>query len=483
MSLNPRPHQVRLISDVRAALASHDRVLLTGATGIGKTTMGMMIAEGVARKGTRALFCVHRVELLEGLIAEFSAQGIAHGIIAAGYGEAPSQHIQLAMIDTLRHRLTKLTYRPDLLVVDEAAHAACDSWSAVIGAFTGTKVVGLTACPLRLDGRGLGRWFGHMVVGPQTGELIEGGWLSPFEVWGAVPLDLTGVKTKMGEFDQAQIEEIMSEPTITGNALKGYQDNLPGKRALGFAVSVKHSQILTAAFVAAGVPAAHVDGTTPKAERLMNMAAFRQGTVKVLLNVGLFGEGVDVPLCDGVLDLNPTKSLSAYLQRFGRLTRPVYATGLPIGTADQRKAAIAAGPKPVAKYLDFAGNCLRHDFPDTLHQWTLEDRPVRKRGDVQTVAVRQCPECYYIHRPAPSCPECGSIYEITPREVKQRDGELVKMQRKLAAMQAATARKNEERMAKTVQELIALGRKRGYQYPEAWAYKRAEIREKYRRRA
>ena len=55
--------------------------------------------------------------------------------------------------------------------------------------------------------------------------------------------------------------------------------------------------------------------------------------------------------------------------------------------------------------------------------------------------------------------------------------------RAMASMQAATARKNEERMAKTVQELIALGRKRGYQYPEAWAYKRAEIREKYRRRA
>lgn len=478
--IKPRPHQVGLLNDTRRATIVYDRILLTGATGIGKTTLGAMIAEGVGRKGNRAIFSTHKIEILEQLIETFARYNIPHGIIAAGYTESPDEPIQIAMIETLRRRIHKLKYQPQLLVIDEAAHAVCNSWSAVIEAFPGVKVIGLTACPTRGDGKGLGKWFQHLINGPQVGELIELGWLSPFEVWGANPLDLSKVKTKMGEFDADDLEVIMEDPTITGNVLAEYQKHLNGKRALGFGVSIRHSKMLAAAFVDAGIPAAHVDGTTPPAERKMNMAAFRKGTVKVLFNVGLFGEGVDVPLCDGVLDVNPRKSLSDVMQRFGRQARPVFADGMPIDTVEERNAAIAAGPKPISKYIDHAGNILRHGFPDEYHEWLLADKPKKKTKDAAEVAVKQCPMCYYVHRPAPHCPACGSVYEVESRVVKERAGDLVKLERRQTAAVAAHIRKQEQAAARTLGELIALGKKRSYAYPEAWARKMMDLRQSYR---
>lgn len=440
-----------------------DRVIWQAPTGFGKTTLGMMLGEGVLAKGTRAIFVTHRREIFDQVCKAFSDFGVTCGLIAAGFTERPERQIQIAMVESLRRRIARVKV-PDLLILDECHHGVSNQWSEVIAAFPRAKVVGLTATPIRTSGAGLGKWFQHIVLGPSVAWLIDQGYLSDFRCFGFPSPDLKGVHTVGGEYSRPEVAELMDKPVITGDVLREYQTHCAGKRAIGFAVSIKHSQALAQAFVDAGIPAAHVDGETPAPMRAYLMAGFRQGNIKVLWNVGLFGEGVDVPGVEAILDVSPTKSLTAYLQRFGRALRPLYEQGMPLESQADRLNAIAVAGK-VALYLDHGGNCVRFGFPDDERAWSLESGI--KRGTTKsTVGMRQCVKCYCCHRPAAACPACGNVYPVTPREVAKRAGKLTELERD----QVAKKMRAEEWGATTRDALIALGRARGYKNPESWAH-------------
>ena len=154
------------------------------------------------------------------------------------------------------------------------------------------------------------------------------------------------------------------------------------------------------------------DGQTPKDERGKAVRAYADGHIDVLTNVALFGEGFDLSSLAGrdvpiecVSLLRPTMSLSLHLQQIGRSLRPK--------------------PKP-AIILDHAGNMMRHGFPDDDFDWSLSAREKKNRGNGKEpqIAIRQCEMCYFVHRPAPACPNCGHVYEIQYREIDELDGDL-----------------------------------------------------------
>jgi DNA repair protein RadD len=64
--------------------------------------------------------------------------------------------------------------------------------------------------------------------------------------------------------------------------------------------------------------------------------------------------------------LRPTESAGLLVQMAGRGTRTVYAAGMPLDTAEQRLAAIAASDKKNCLILDFAGNLDRHGPLDMI---------------------------------------------------------------------------------------------------------------------
>src|SRR5262249_15296332 len=144
-----------------------------------------------------------------------------------------------------------------------------------------------------------------------------------------------------------------------------------GGRALVFVWSLVASEALAQAFTDAGTPAAHVDGDTPAAERARAMAAFRAGDLRVLCNVDLFGEGLDVPAVDAVFLLRPTDSLGLYLQQCGRGLRP-------------------APGKPFVRIFDHIGNWTRHGLPDEARAWSLDGQPKQKKAEP---AGRRCARC------------------------------------------------------------------------------------------
>lgn len=457
-----RPYQEKLILDIRQCFARGQKnVLAVSPTGSGKTaTTAGMISRAVSR-GHRCMFTVHRQELMDQSIEAFKEQGIDHGCIAAGYEPDYSKPVQIASIDTLRKRLDVLEAPPSLLIVDEAAHSCSKTWRSVISHFDKSFVVGLTATPERLDGKGLGDIFGAMVMGPTTRWLIDHGFLSDYDLFGPSVPDLSGVKTRAGDFVTDQIASIMDTPRITGDAINEYIRHCSGKRAIAFCAGIAHSEHTAAAFRDRGYSAVHVDGNTPKQLRREIMADFRSGKIKVVTNVDLFGEGVDVPSVECVIGLRPTQSLSLYIQQVGRVLRK----------SDGKDRAII---------LDHAGNWKRHLLPDEDREWSLDGRKKKTKTQIEDevkTKIRQCPVCYLSHRPAPICPYCKFQYPIKAREIEQVDGVLDKISRDQAKAVDRRKRGYEEFKSETREDLEKLAFDRGYKSPTVWAELRLAARE------
>ena len=177
------------------------------------------------------------------------------------------------------------------------------------------------------------------------------------------------------------------------------------------------------------------------------MEDFKKGRIKVLTNCGLFTEGIDIVKLDAVQLLRPTKSLALYLQMVGRCLRV---------SKDKKKAII----------LDHANNFENHGLPSDKREWTLDTKK-KDNDEGGTVGTKTCPECFLVlSSMAKVCPSCGHKFVVVkPRIVEEVDGELVELDRKKEIMK----RKQEVHACKSFEELVELGKSRGYSRPKGWA--------------
>ena len=449
-----RPYQDDIIQRAAQSLKAHQSSVIQLGTGGGKTGLASLLAGRCVAKGKRILFTVHRDFLLDQTMMAFENVNLDFGIVAAGFSANYRAPAQIASINSLARRLDKI--RPvDLVIVDECHHILAPSWLAVVRHFMeqGAKVLGLTATPWRASGAALGSVFTDMVCGPSVRWLIDNGYLSKYRAFAPSIPDLKGVHTRAGDYAQDEIDRIMDKPTLVGDAIATMTKHCPNGQALAFCVSVMHSEHTAAAFSAAGITARHIDGETPRDERRAIIQAFRRKDIRVLTSVEIFGEGFDSPAVDCLLLLRPTQSLALHLQQLGRGLR-------------------TAPGKEYVTICDHAGNLLRPHLglPDQDFQWSLEGGAERKKSDEQkSPGVKQCAECFRAY-PAtrPSCPECGAVPEGKPREIETREGDLQEINA-IDLFRAKAQRQREQQHAKSLDDLIAIGRRRGYKNPGFWA--------------
>jgi DNA repair protein RadD len=446
MTFALRDYQQRGVTEIRQAFRDgHKAVLYQLPTGGGKTVLSGYILGGTAQKGKHGLFICNRVELLKQTTKTLGRLGVEYGVIAAGFTPNPGAQVQVASIDTLRARLHKMDMgRFRLAVWDECRSIASASWSKVMASMPNAAHLGLDATPERGDGTGLGQFFSHMVCGPKYSELLAVGSLVPFRVLapGGQQLDMSGVHSARGDFVQSEVEELIDKPTLVGDVVDHYLRHARGLRGITFGASVRHSQHLAAMFNANGVPAVHLDADSDKVEkgaRDRAVAAFRRGELLQLCNVNLFSAGFDVPGVQVISDVAPTQSLSMFLQRAGRGSRP------DEDNPDKRSCLL----------LDHAGNVFRHGLPDEDRDWSLAGRTKKKgkKRDEQEEHVMCCSECFAIVPTAPACRECGHVRAVQGRKVEVTP-------EALAALKAAKAKKISQ--ARTMEELQAIARESGY---------------------
>lgn len=447
-----RPFQEDIVERARLELRTHRSVLIQSATGSGKTVLSAFMMRSARSKGLRAWFIAHRDFLLDQTSQTFTAAGLDHAFIAAGWPYSPHHPTQICSIGTLAKRLDRLD-PPDLIVWDEGHHIAAGSYEKVFKWASRAKHVILSATPTRLDGKGLDDYAGAIVCGPSVSWLMEEGYLSRYRAYAPSVPDLTGVHTRMGDYAVGELDAAMDKSVLIGDMVGHYSRLAHGRKAIYFAVSVKHSQHIAATFNAAGIPAVHIDGTTPRHERAMAARAMARGEILVIVNCSLATEGYDLAAqagmpvtieCVGLA--RPTQSVSLYLQMVGRALRPK--------------------PEP-AIILDHAALLVKHGLPDDDREWTLKG--IEKAARTSAGGVRTCSECFgAFPSTSPKCPYCGHDHRgavTAGRVVEEIAGELEEVD----PAKLREARKAEERSARSVEDLITLGKKRGYSNPVAWA--------------
>lgn len=463
MSFKLRDYQSNGVDKIRDAFRRRKKfVLFILPTGGGKTAVFSYIAESAVGRGKKVLILVHRQELLNQASAGLARLGVEHGLISPRF-EHSNSNVQIASVQTAVRRLDKLG-SPDLIIIDEAHHATASTYRKILEANPSALVLGVTATPVRSDGKGLGiesgGIFDDIVIGPSVSDLIGLGFLVEPEVYAPpLDLDLSGLKRKMGDYDKKQLDERFNKPRIFGCAVDHYLRLCPGQPAIAFCNSVARAEEAASEFRARGVRAVRVDGAMEQSARVAAIEGLGNGSVDVLTSADLIGEGVDIPRVSAAILLRPTQSLGLYLQQVGRALRPYPG----------KKRAII---------LDHVGNTLMHGFADDDRAWSLTEGYREKKiilavGEVE-VKIFQCVKCYHIYESttvSDLCPNCKATLPIKVRKIRQVSGSLKKVteEEREAILRAKQERSMERGSARSEEDLIRLATARGYKNPAKWA--------------
>jgi len=320
------------------------------------------------------------------------------------------------------------------ILVHNCHHMPASQYRSVITAFPNATIIGFTATPMRLDGKGLGDYFGKIIEGKSVEWLMENGFLCRPKYY-APPTcaDLSNIKKRSGDFASDQLAAAMTKPKVTGDVIAHYKKICPDARAVAFCVTIAHAEQVCMEFNAAGIKSAIISGDMAKDDRKKLVSDFGAGIVRVLVSVDVISEGFDIPAVETAILLRKTQSLGLYLQQVGRILRP----------AEGKQAII----------LDHVGNIEKHGLAEDEREWSLEG--VKKSDGKKNEVSRnkQCKGCYAVYDrfKFSSCPECGFVDQVKLPEVSE--GELVEIKRiektpLLALMKDVKTRDDLKRIAK-----------------------------------
>lgn len=438
-------------------------------TGGGKSIVASDIVVDFDAMTMPGAVIAHRNELVSQMAMHVARRGIFHRIVGPDaaikhiinlqrkeLGRSfvnPDARISVCGIDTIVSRQAQLkawAMQQKFWINDESHHVlAANKWGTGLGLFTNALGLGITASPSRADGQGLGRHhdglFDDMVVGLNMRQLIEIGALTDYEL----VLAESDLEIEDEDIDSpSKLKAAADRSHIVGDVVTEYIKHALGKRAIVFATDVENANKIAASFMAHGIAAASVSAKSSTDYRNEMVERFKDGRLRVLVNVDLFGEGFDVPACEVVIMARPTGSLAVYLQQFGRALRTMFG-------------------KTHGIIIDLVGNWKRHGFPDRPHFWTLDRRTKRAKNMRDPFDLTACPGCGKPHELFHAqCPYCGWKPDpAAPGEVRtleQVDGNLILLDREtLAQMREATILESPgdvgQRVASQIGDALAQG--------------------------
>ena len=311
-----RPYQTQCLAAIAAA--GQGKWLCQLATGLGKT---VIFANIPRPEGSKTLILSHRRELVMQPIKYFSCPVTVEMGEKTGTKLEELAPVTSASIQTMLRR--KSAYTPDafdMIIVDEAHHAASESYRQVLDYFQPKTLLGFTATPNRGAGIGLESVFDKIIFQKDLRSGILDGWLSPIQCRRVnIGYDLSGVATRMGDYAPGDLERAVNIDHCN-IAIAMIVKQIAELPALVFCVDVAHAEAV-AAEINKFCPNYAVAVSAKSKDRDRIVADYKAGKIPVLVNCALFTEGTDLPNTKTVIIARPTKSAALYTQMVGRGTR------------------------------------------------------------------------------------------------------------------------------------------------------------------
>ena len=319
-----RPYQVEAVRAVEGEWnEGRKKTLLVLPTGTGKTIVFSEITKNAVNKGDRVLILAHRGELLEQAADKLQkSTGLCAALEKAdSHASGSWLRVTVGSVQTMMRESRLKEYTPDdfqTIIIDEAHHAASESYQHVLDYFPESNVLGVTATADRSDKKDLGKVFDSLAYEYSLVDAIKNGYLCPIKAQ-TIPLkiDLSKVRMSAGDYQAGDL----------GDALEPYLEKIAeemaayckDRKTVVFLPLVSTSKKFRDILSRHGFRAAEVNGNSP--DRAEVLKDFEQGKYNVLCNAMLLIEGWDCPSVDCVVILRPTKSRSLYCQAVGRGTR------------------------------------------------------------------------------------------------------------------------------------------------------------------
>lgn len=427
-----RDYQQAIYNEIRNKLCVYNSVCAVLPCRSGKSYIMKEICDNAVSKGSNVLILTHRRMLLK-------------------------QHSELIKNVRYETPFTEVHHlgehgNPDLIIIDEAHISGAESYRKICEYYKCKKIL-FTATAKRLDNKPL--QCDYIINGISGDELIDMGYVSPYDIYAPkLNIDLSNVSMSGADFNNEQLGETMCDRKIYGDIIKYYRELGENKQALVYCVNIRHAKEICKLFQDNGYSSAEMDSETPEKYRDVLLEKFKSGEIQILCNCNLISEGITLPECDCCLLLRPTQSETLYIQQACRCLTP-----------RKGKRAII---------IDYVGNVYTHGMPTEKREYSLTNNvKVRNPSREPDLIVRQCKNCLRVYKGnKPECPYCGYDNGKTRKQIEADEKaeleRVTEIKRKQARMEVG--------MARDLNSLIEIGKKRGYKNPRWWAQQIIEAR-------
>lgn len=350
--------EVAIKKAIEAVLNGKKRILLTMATGTGKTFVAFQIVWKLLKSGYfhRVLYLADRIFLRDQAYNEFSPFEDARDIIEEG--KAPKTRdvyfsIYQSMYAGEEGKRLYQQYPPDffdLIIIDECHRSGYGTWHEILEYFGSAIHLGMTATPKRDDNIDTYAYFGDPVYSYSMGKAIEDGFLAPFQIFRVFTnIDRDGLHIQDAIYQGAQIyvpeeadlkeiytlEDFEREillPDRTAKICEHLARLLrifgPKQRSMVFCVNMEHAAQVTKElqnrFSDLGYPDYAVRIVSEERNVKAIYERFRDSDKPVPVvatTVDLLTTGVDVPSVHNIVLIKPIASKVVFHQIIGRGSR------------------------------------------------------------------------------------------------------------------------------------------------------------------
>ena len=349
-SLELKEHQKEALEALRAMRERRETIaLLCHATGTGKTVTAALDARHC---GGRTLFLAHTRELVDQAARTF--RDLWPEATLGRYTERikqPDAHVVCGSVQSVALHLEEFKDDAfDYLIIDEAHHAASDTYQKALAYFKPSFTLGLTATPERMDDRSILEIFKNTAHKLDIQTAVELGELTPVRcIRIHTNIDLTKVRFNSVRYNIRDLETKIYVPERNRLIVDTWLQYAQGRRTVVFCASVWHAEEIAALFQKAGVPAAAVSGGMKRSEREEFQDKFVRREIQVLCACDLLNEGWDCPEIEVLFMARPTMSRVLYTQQLGRGMR------------------LYEGKESLMVF-DFVDNASQYNMPMSLHR-------------------------------------------------------------------------------------------------------------------
>jgi DNA repair protein RadD len=405
MKIIPRPYQEKAIKDLRISLRTHRTAMFSSPTGSGKSFIFSSITNSAFSKGAIIWVIVPLSELIIQTQRHFVKWKIVHSLIASGIKESRAFNVHIVSKQTIERRWDKIKRWPTLILIDEA-HINYDFQIKLLSVIPEyTKIIGLSATPERLDGRGLSDIYDDLIFGPSRKDLVEQGYLSNIRYF-APPLEgLEELHKKGIDVDADELEALFKRRAIYGDVLKHWKEYTFRKPTLAFCRNVDQAERWAHVFREAGFRFECLEGRMKKGRREAIVNALQNNEIHGITSVNLIAMGFDCPHVECILKLRPTESKSLNDQMDGRGMRPA------MGKED-------------CVIFDFVNNIHKHGHPLSPYDWNFYGKEKKSQKNKHADILKLCPKCWQYFT-GTVCDNCGNQKQRKPVNIKEIDGRLV----------------------------------------------------------